>query len=209
MKTGSDILFKEPTCKTRRLRRSVVTEASGDTFSIRFVVEAFEFQLDQEVLMYFSGESEFMQQIGRIQEIIEREEGSDEGPTFVVEPVGDPMSAESRQTYRVSTISADLEARLEDDENLSVQDISAVGFAVLAGKEYSLGQILEVGISYQDNRCRGQASVQSIRSFGPHRIRYGLRAVEDDSHSGEFLQVLQRISLAVQREQLQRSGEDC
>ena len=32
--TGSDILFQGPTCETRRLRRSVVVDASLDEFSI-------------------------------------------------------------------------------------------------------------------------------------------------------------------------------
>jgi hypothetical protein len=51
-----------------------------------------------------------------------------------------------------------------------------------------------------------QVSFSSIRDFGNGRIRYGMRAIEDDPHTGVFLQVLQRISLSVQREQLQRSG---
>ena len=206
MKTGIDILFQEPTCTTRRLRRSVVVEASSDTFSIRFVAEPFAFEVDQEVLMYFSGKNEFMQQVGCIKEIIEAEEGSDEGPMFVIDPIGDPISAESRQNYRVSTLSANLEARVGDEENLQVQDLSSTGFAVLAGEEYELGQVIEVGIAHADMQCHGRASVQSVRPLGPNRIRYGLRAIEEDPHTGEFLQVLQKISLSVQREQLQRSG---
>ena len=63
IKTGSDILFQEPTCDTRRLRRSVVVDASADNFSIQFVAEHFSFETDQEVLMYFNGKSEFMQQV--------------------------------------------------------------------------------------------------------------------------------------------------
>lgn len=156
--------------------------------------------------MYFSGKTEFLQQVGCIKEIIEAEEGSDEGPLFVIAPVGDPISAESRQTYRVSTISANLEARVGEEENLQVQDLSSTGFAVLAGDDYQLGQTVEVGIAHDDQQCHGRASVQSVRPMGPRRIRYGLRAIEDDPHTGEFLQVLQQISLAVQREQLQRSG---
>ena len=206
MKTGSDILFQEPTCKTRRLRRSVVVEVSADTFSINFVAEPFEFEVDQEVLMYFSGKTEFLQQVGRIKEVLPAEEDDEAGPTFVIEPVGDPISAESRQHYRVSTISADLKARVGEEEELEVQDLSSTGFAVLASKDYQIGQTIEVGIMHEEERCHGIASVQSVRAFGPGRIRYGLRAIEEDPHTGEFLQVLQRISLAVQRDQLQRGG---
>ena len=66
IKTGSDILFQEPTCETRRLRRSVVVDASLDEFSIQFVAEPFAFEVDQEVLMNFNEKSECMQQIARI-----------------------------------------------------------------------------------------------------------------------------------------------
>jgi hypothetical protein len=202
MKTGIDILFQEPTCQTRRLRRSVVIESSSENFSIRFVADPFAFEVDQEVLMYFSGKTEFMQQIGCVKEIVEAEEGSDERPLFLIEPIGDEISAESRQNYRVSTLSADLEARVD----LSVQDLSSSGFAVVASAEYQIGQTIEVSIAHGEDECHGIASVQSIRSLNSDRIRYGLRAIEEDPHTGQFLQVLQRISLAVQREQLQRSG---
>lgn len=206
IKTGSDILFQEPTCSTRRLRRSVVVDASDDAFSIQFVAEPFAFEVDQEVLMYFNGNREFMQQVGRITEVAEAEEDASEGPIYTIEPVGDPISAESRGHYRVSTISAGLEARVGSEDNLQVQDLSSTGFAVLASEEYQLGQTVEVAIAHGDEQCHGIASIQSIREFGPGRIRYGMRAIEEDPHTGQFLEVLQRISLAVQREQLQRSG---
>ena len=156
--------------------------------------------------MYFSGKTEFGRKVGRVKEILESEEASKEGPLFVIEPIGDAISAESRQTYRVSTISADLEATVGEEENLQVQDLSSTGFAVVASMEYQIGQTIEVSIAHGEDHCHGIASVQSVRSLGVDRIRYGLRAIEEDPHTGEFLQVLQRISLAVQREQLKRSG---
>jgi len=210
IKTGSDILFQEPSCDTRRLRRSVVVDVSADEFSIQFVAEPFAFEPDQEVLMYFNGKREFMQQVGRIKAISESDaESEDENATttatYTIEPVGDPISAESRQNYRVSAISADLQAHV-GNEDCVVQDLSSTGFAVLASEEYQLGQTIEVSIAHDEEQCHGVASIQSIRDFGAGRIRYGMRAIEEDPHTGEFLQVLQRISLAVQREQLQRSG---
>lgn len=208
IKTGSDILFQEPTCDTRRLRRSVVVDVDDDRFSIQFVVEPFAFEVDQEVLMYFNGKREFMQQVGRITEISTPESDEGEPITFTIEPVGDPISAESRQHYRVSAISANLEVSLGEEEHIPVQDLSATGLAVLAAGEYSLGQTMQVEIVHEDEQCHGVTSIQSIRELGPGRIRYGLRALETDPHTGEFLQTLQRISLAVQREQLKRSGGD-
>ncbi len=206
IKVGSDILFQEPMCDTRRLRRSVVVAASDDSFSIQFVAEPFEFEMEQEVLFYFNGKSEFLQQVGRIEEILPaNEEQEDEPVTFCITPVGDPISAESRQNYRVSTMAANLHAGVGEERNVPVQDLSATGFAVVAADSYSLGQTVDVQIRHDDEECHGIAVVQSIREFGPGRIRYGMRALEDDPHTDVFLATLQRISLSVQREQLQRA----
>lgn len=205
-KTGSDVLFQEPTSDTRRLRRSVVVDAGPESFSIQFAAEPFDFEVDQEILMYFNGQREFMQQVGRVIEISEPEPAANEPITFTIAPVGDAISAESRQYYRVSTMSSDLQASVGDETNLQVQDLSSTGFAVVASERYQIGQTLDVSISHGEEGCHGVASIQSIREFGPGRIRYGMRALDEGDHAGEFLQLLQRISLAVQREQLQRSG---
>lgn len=262
MKVGNDVLFQEPTVSTRRLRRSVVVATDDDLVSVRFVGEPFEFVVDQEVLMFFNGKREFMQQIGRIAEIqlppaeiapTEAEgaaapapaaavgsaatpaaasakvakpmakvpaksakpakaapapvpEKPKESPIFVIEPVGDPISAESRQNYRVSTISAGIQARMGKEADLSVQDLSATGFAVIASQQYKIGQTLDVFIRLGEESCHGKVSIQSFRELDKGRLRYGLRAIEEDPHARAFLSTLQRISFAVQREQLQRSG---
>jgi hypothetical protein len=205
IKVGSDILFQEPMCDTRRLRRSVVIAASDDSFSIQFVADPFEFEMEQEVLFYFNGKREFLQQVGRIDEILPADAEKDEPVTFSITPVGDAISAESRQNYRVSTIAAKLHADVGVEQRVPVQDLSATGFAVVAAQTYDLGQTVDVQIQHNDEQCHGVAVVQSVREFGPGRIRYGMRALEDDPHTGVFLATLQRISLSVQREQLQRA----
>ncbi|MFO0690867.1 MAG: hypothetical protein U0900_19380 [Myxococcota bacterium] len=270
MKVGNDVLFQEPTVNIRRLRRSVVIAADDGSISVRFVGDPFDFTVDQEILMFFNGKREFMQQVGRIIEIQQPEpivdpaaspeaaeaaapppeksiakpapavtvskalgksaiaskgkvavagaksaaaataaavpEKKKEGPVFVIEPVGDPISAENRQSYRVSTISAGIQARMGGESGLQVQDLSATGFALLADKKYKIGQTVEVAIRYGDEACHGKASIQSFRELESGRLRYGVRAIEEDPHAQTFLRTLQRISLAVQREQLARSG---
>lgn len=204
LKLGNDVLFQEPTVSTRRLRRSVVVAAGENSISARFVGEPFAFAVDQDVLMYFTGKREFMQQIGKILEI--EAPAVKEGPVFVIEPVGDPISAEARRHYRVSTISAGIEARMAEEGSLQVQDLSATGFAVLADQQYAIGQVVEVSIRHGEEACHGLVAVQSFSELESGRLRYGLRAIEKDPHAKDFVATLQRISLAVQREQLQRSG---
>lgn len=220
---GNDVLFQEPSVSNRRLRRSVVIAVAGESISVRFVGEPFAFEVDQEVLMFFTAKREFMQQIGRITAIetsaplvaaaepveavaAEATVTTKEGPVYVIETVGDPISAESRQCYRVSTISAGIEARFGQETNLQVQDLSATGFAVLADARYAIGQIVDVKVRHGEEACHGRVSIQSFRELESGRLRYGLRAIEKDPHARIFLATLQRISLAVQREQLQRSG---
>ncbi len=213
-KIGNDVLFQEPAASGRRLRRSVVVATAEDAISVRFVGKPFEFAVDQEVLMYFTPKREFMQQIGRITAIEvadthvnpEQAEVEDRGPIFVLEPVGDPISAESRQYYRVSTISARIEARFGKGANLQVQDLSATGFAVLADERFSIGQMIDVAIRHEDESCHGKVSIQSIRELESGKLRYGVRAIEEDPHARNFLKTLHRISFAVQRDQLARTG---
>jgi hypothetical protein len=191
----------------------VVVATGAESISVRFVGEPFAFELDQEVLMFFMAKREFMQQIGRITEIEAvaapvdpAADAMKEGPVFVIEPIGDPISAESRQNYRVSTISAGIQAQLGGESNLQVQDLSATGFAVLADAQYAIGQVIDVKVRHGEESCHGIVSIQSFRELESGRLRYGLRAIEKDPHAKDFLATLQRISLAVQREQLQRSG---
>lgn len=213
-KIGDDILFQEAAVSGRRLRRSVVVATAEDAISVRFVGKPFEFAVDQEVLMYFTPKREFMQQIGRITAIEvadtpvnpEQAEVEDRGPIFMLEPIGDPISAESRQYYRVSTISARIEARFGKGAKLQVQDLSATGFAVLSDERFSVGQLVDVAIRHEDEACHGQVSIQSFRELESGKLRYGLRAIEEDPHSRNFLKTLHQISLAVQREQLARTG---
>lgn len=207
IKPGSDVLFQEPDCNVRRLRRSVAVAVEDDLVRVQFVAEPFAFEVDQDVLLYFNGKREFLQQVGRVAAVeTSEEEGEESRPIFAIEPVGDAVSAESREHYRVSTISAGLEAELGSESALPVQDLSATGLAIVAAEAYTLGDQVEVSIQYGEDCCHGKAAVQSVRELGPGRTRYGLRALEEDAHTPEFLEVLRKMSLAVQREQLQRSG---
>ncbi len=83
--------------------------------------------------MYFSVKSTFMQEAGTVKEIVEAEENSEEGPVFVIQPIGD-------------AVFADLVARVGREENLSVHDRSSTGFAVVASEDYQMGQTVEVSI---------------------------------------------------------------
>jgi hypothetical protein len=201
-KTGTYILFQEPTSETRLLRSSTVTETEDEHFTVEFGEEKIRFEVGQELLCYFDGEREFMQQAVRLVELVAEE------PQLVARlaTVGDPISAESRQTYRVSTISVDIFAKVGEERGLSVQDVSATGFAVNAKGSYPIGTTFPVSITFEDDMYSGVAAIQSVQQLRPGRIRYGLHALAEDPGAGDLLDGLHQVSLAVRRERLKRNS---
>lgn len=197
-KPETKILFQEPMSDVRLLRSATVVESCDQSFSIQFDGDSLELDEGQELIAYFHAGRDFMQQIVRVIELL------DGGDKLVVdlEPVGDAASAEQRQTYRASAISADLFAELGEDRDLTVQDVSTTGFAVVSSAEYLIGTTIDVSLSFEGDMFSGTASVQSIREFTPTRIRYGLRALE----GGDLSDGLSQISLAVQRQHLKRQS---
>ncbi len=127
-------------------------------------------------------------------------------PTPVVgfQTTGEPVSAESRERFRVSTVMADLTAAVGAEAECKLLDVSTSGFAIEATQRYEVGQVVSVTLRYQGGEFSGKARVQSIRELDLGRIRYGLHAVEDRASGGELRKGQQYISAAVEREQLRR-----
>ncbi|MAE95289.1 MAG: hypothetical protein CL910_11565 [Deltaproteobacteria bacterium] len=140
-----------------------------------------------------------MQQPARIRSL----EETDTGKLVVFETLGDPVSAESRQSYRVSTITASLEAAIGDEPNCKVVDISSTGFAAVAATGYQIGQNVAVSIDFEGQHCQGTASVQSVREKPGGKYRYGFLSVSAQD-GGSFQADLNAVSLEVQRLQLRR-----
>jgi len=201
-KTGTDILFQDPTSETRLLRRSTVTETEGEHFTVEFGEEEIQLEVGQELLCYFDGEREFMQQVVRLVELVAEE------PPLVARlaTLGDPASAESRQTDRVSTISVDIFAEVGEERGLRLQDVSTTGFALIARGDYPIGATFPVSITFEDDIYSGVAAIQSIRQLSPGRLRYGLLPLAESPGAGDLLDGLRQVSLGVQREQLKRNS---
>src|SRR5580658_7505144 len=56
---------------------------------------------------------------------------------------GEPVSAESRQTYRVTVVSEGFTARLDKLRGCSVVDISPEGFAAVVADRLNLGSVMK------------------------------------------------------------------
>jgi hypothetical protein len=198
IKPDMEILIQDPMSKARLLHSAQVIEANEDIVSIEFASQDIAVDEGVELIAFFQIENKFMQQIVRVIEVID-----DGSRQFVdLEYVGDPVSAENRESYRATTISADLAAEIGIDRDLTVQDVSDTGFAVVCTKEYPIGTVLEVALNFEGDFYSGTASVQSTREFSSQRIRYGMRVLE----GGDLPDGLRQICLAVQRQQLQRKS---
>ena len=197
---GADLYFRDPAISDSRVLIHARFEA-GDEERARAVLDPTRrFSAGQEVLIYYERDREFVQQPVRI-ETLEPACDPEQGPSADYAALGEPVSAESRQHYRVSVQATAIEAQVGADRQCLVQDLSATGFAAMAAEQHKIGNTLHVGFSYDGVRCEGTAIVQSSceRREGN---RYGFLAADADG--GAMRASLNQISLAVQREQLKR-----
>lgn len=148
-----------------------------------------------QLTAYFNHRGEFFKQPAVVQTV------TDDGGV-IMEFLGDPVSANQRQSFRVSCIGCDITATLGDEVGCQVVDISATGFGLYARQSLRIGDILDTVVSYAGQEHHGQVAIQSIRRL-PGCVRYGVCAV--DCPAGRALvKALPKVNLAVQREQMRR-----
>jgi hypothetical protein len=154
----------------------------------------------QDLFVYYYLGPKFVKQPARLDVIMQTD------PMLVIgfQVTGEPMSAESRERFRVSTVMANLTAAVGAEAECLLLDVSTTGFAVEATQHYEIGQVVSATLRYQNRQFTGKARVQSIRQLDMGRIRYGLHAVEDTASGGDLRKGQQHISAAIEREQLRR-----
>ncbi len=159
-----------------------------------------EFEEGQGILVYFEKRRDFLQQPACIETIDE----TDPKIIFSFKTKGEAVSAESRQCYRVSTVIADMTAALGAENTCPLLDVSVTGFSVIAASTYGIGDLIDAVLELDGAQFSGQAAVQSIRELSKGRIRYGLHCADDGKLGGSLKTGLNKISMFVQRQQLQR-----
>jgi hypothetical protein len=201
LKAGSDVFVQDPRRETRFLHRARVTAIEGASCRVEIDPDAIRLDGENALLVYFHDEADFLQQVMEV----DRQEGA----ALELHFVGDPISADQRQQERISTVSANLAARIGEELDCPVHDVSATGFAAVAPAGHRLGEIVEVSLEWEGRCYVGRATVQSLREVGRRRVRYGLRLLGNESGPGKPLHAeLPAISLAIQRSQQRRfSGE--
>jgi len=195
----------------RVLHPAKLVGVDGKVFTAELEKNAPPFGAEDSIIVYYQ-KKEFMQRAAKVVSVSEREPETEDpcadedecGPTFEFEMTGEPASAESRQYYRVSTVMADLTATLGWEDSCQVLDVSGRGFSVIATERYTVGEVVDVMLRFDGRKLPGKACIQSARELSKGKIRYGLHPIGSPEEGGEMFNMLHKMCMTVQRQQLQR-----
>lgn len=187
--------------KHRVLYASTITQLSGpDSLTVQPEDTAIAYEVGQELLIYFEKRRQFVQQPAKVEALLD----SEAGRLVVLKTLGEPVSAESRQCYRVSTIFSNLAVTFGGVENCSLRDVCVTGFAVISPRQYKTGQVLDVELVFEGKRYTGQGCVQSMTLMPDGQTRYGVNCVKSAPSPLSLSKGVQQVSMSVQRQQLNR-----
>jgi hypothetical protein len=198
---GHTLYVKFPGNSSKRILHPCTVTQVSDSDSLTVLPEDQELNIEvgQEFLIYFETKRQFMQQPAKAEALLD----IDSGTVVALQTIGEPVSAESRQCYRVNTVVSNLSVTFDGVENCSLRDVSVTGFAVISHKPYKAGQVIDAELLFEANRFTGQTSIQSVSVLPDGKTRYGVNCVKATG-TDTLANGVQKISMAVQRQQLSR-----
>jgi hypothetical protein len=122
-------------------------------------------------------------------------------PTVTFELVGEAVSAEKRQTYRVSIPLANIKGQVGSEADCHVVDVSPLGCAVVTRREYKIGSTVQVQFACEGHSVAAEMRVQTMKPTPEGRFRYGFFVAEKTSPARKTLMAM---SMSIQRQQLKR-----
>lgn len=178
------------------LRPGNVVESGPETFVAEFP-ESLKLEAAMDVIAYGDVRGRFFQQGAVVAEIRQNE------PTMIVAFTrsGEPVSAENRQTFRVSVLNCDIKAKINRESGCSVVDMSPDGFAAIAKQDYKIGSLVKIAINYEKYAIDSDARVQTLKILPNGAKRYGFLI---PGKGGPARKALEAISSSIQRAQLRR-----
>ena len=201
LKEGSPVyLGLEDPSGGRVLHPGIIAAIAQYRCTIEFENSELPIKTGDGCLIYYHEFQEFVQRPVKV------EEQSGNGPLsrVVMKFIGNSISADSRQECRVSAINAGLTVTLDTEEGCTIQEISMSGLGLVSDRKYSIGQILNVTLHFEDEDFSGRMVIEWIRQLGGDRTQYGLCGLFDAERSDTLRIGLMRFTRAVQRQNLQR-----
>lgn len=196
--------------KKRILYPFQVVGIADDSFVLESEENGLPIEAAMEIRLFFERNREFMQQSARIDSVdAEDQDASAETDVpqrmqLTLQTIGEPVSAESRQVYRVSTALTDYTAELNGEKSCPVLDVSSTGLSVVSKECYVVGNMATITIKEDGKTYVGEVCVQSARDLGKGRTRYGLHCASSKKGPATLSEGLHKASLRYQREQLRR-----
>ncbi|MDH3583465.1 MAG: phage terminase large subunit family protein, partial [Phycisphaerae bacterium] len=196
IESGTKIFLQLPLdVRERILHPAIALAAHQQIWTAALEEDDVATRTDQDVLIFAEASRQFLQQPARIVEPDEIDipalleaEGLAERPTFSFLATGQPVSAENRKIYRVTTVMEGYTGRIGDREDCPIVDVSVAGFACITTETHHVGENIDVAIDCGPIRLAGNACVQSARDLGESRMRYGLRCLDERHARGNPLQ---------------------
>lgn len=184
--------------KRRILHAATVTEVAADKVSFHFDEAAVAINADDEVVLYAEVRGKFMQCGAKVESLVEELNGR---AVWTFKLVGEPVSAESRGSFRVSIVTDNIMAALGKLPPCPVTDVSPEGFSVLLNESLSVGATFEATIFAGQTTISGQVRIQTVKQLPTGQLRYGLLAFEPKT---PFRRNLEKLSMELQRTRLKR-----
>ena len=155
-----------------------------------------------DVLLHYEIQRRFVQHPARVEALVVPE------PKTVVglRLIGEAVSAEKRQVYRVSTALTNRMARLGPEEECKLVDVCISGCSIASPTQYEVGDVVEIALECEGVEFAGSARIQNVKELPDGLFRYGLMCLQQRRPGNNLEKGLHQTSMLVQREQLQRQA---
>lgn len=172
-----------------------VIESDATSFVAEFE-ETIAPPVDGDVNAYCEVRGKFFQQGAVVVEI-----RTSKPCVIVFRRSGESVSAENRQTYRVSLVTAEFVVDVDKESGCQVVDISPEGFAAIISRKLNLGSLVKIKLNGEGQTFEASARVQTVQERGGGKFRYGFLVPQDNAAARKKMQ---QISMETQRLQLKR-----
>lgn len=202
----------------RILHPAKVLSVSGETYALQLHGSELETSAGSNVLVFFDLNRKFHKQSAAVVAIHDPRTGVGEGElenllhgasssaglVLGCNLLGQPISAEGRESFRVCTVVANITGDLGIEKNCPLMDVSSTGFAMVARSRYKISDVIAATLRFDGAEYKGRAVVQSVKELPGARFRYGLNCMDQPTNAKSLSKGCQQISMAFQRAQLRR-----
>lgn len=182
--------------KKRVMHAGKVLESNNTHFVAEFA-DSINLTAEENVVAFGERGGKFFQQGAIVREV----RAAGQKPVFMFERVGEAVSAEQRQIFRVSTANSAILAQIGKEKNCRVVDISPEGFGAISKVQLELGALVSVSFSHEQQTVSTMARVQTVKHRHDGSFRYGFLAPDRNSDARK---TLAKLAGTFQRLQLQR-----